>query len=146
MALLFTSGRKRAFQTPGQAAATRGLHYAALVFLVGFLLHNADHFRRGVDAVSAGVLWAGSVSGLITLAAIGLVLLRHQQSAELAVIVGFGMAIGVSAVHLLPPWGALSDSLAAVHADPFTWIAVLAEIVGAAIFGWVGLRVYTRRK
>ena len=57
-----------------------------------------------------------------------------------ALFVGFGLAIGVTAVHVPPSWGALSDSLSAAHADALTWFAVVSEIVGALAFGWVGAR------
>lgn len=121
-------------------SATPGLPNAALVLLAGFLLHNVDHFRRGLDVLTPEVLWAGSFGGLITLAAIGLALAGHRLAPQVAVAVGFGMAIGVSIVHLLPRWSSFSDSLAAANADPFTWLAVLCEIAGALVFGWAGMR------
>jgi len=110
------------------------------MFLAGLLLHNADHFRRGLDAVTPAVLWAGSLSGIVSLAAIGLTLRGYHRGPLLAAAVGFSMALGVSMVHLLPRWSALSDSLPDGNVDPLTWIAVLCEIVGALVFGWVGLR------
>ena len=45
----------------------------------------------------------------------------------------------MSAVHLLPDLGPLSDSLPSGDVDALTWIAVFAEIVGAAVLGAVGL-------
>jgi hypothetical protein len=50
----------------------------------------------------------------------------------------------VSAVHLLPSWGVLSDSLPNGHVDGFTWAAVLIEIAGALVFGLAGLVVARR--
>jgi hypothetical protein len=128
----------------GRAAAgsaTRGVQVAAVVFLGGFALHNADHLRRGLDVLTPAVLWAGTLSGIISLAAIALALRGHHRLIpRIAIIVGFGMALGVSMVHLLPRWSALSDSLPDGTVDPITWIAVLCEIVGALGFGWAGVR------
>ena len=122
-------------------ASTPALRYPALLFLAGFLAHNADHLRRGLAVLTPEVLWIGSLSGVITLAAIGLTLLNYRFSPLLAVAVGFGMALGVSIVHLLPRWSAFSDSLVQANADAFTWLAVLAEIGGALIFALAGLRL-----
>jgi hypothetical protein len=121
-------------------APTPVLRYAALAFLAGFLVHNADHFRRGLSVLTPEVLWAGSVSGIVTLAAIGLTLRGHRHAPLVAVTVGFSMAIGVSIVHLLPRWSALSDSLPDGNVDPITWVAVVCEIAGALAFGWAGTR------
>ena len=55
---------------------------------------------------------------------------------------GLYIAVGVSATHLLPTWGPMSDSLPNGDVDPFTWIAVLFEIVGAIVLGIVGWSTY----
>src|SRR5262249_48357596 len=89
----------------------RALRYAALGFLAGFLVHNADHFRRGVEVLTPEVLWAGSVSGVVTIVAIAMALAGHRYAPLVAVATGFSMALGVAAVHLLPRWSAFSDSL-----------------------------------
>ena len=113
---------------------------AALLFLAGFLLHNADHLRRGLDVLTPEVVWAGTASGVISLAAIGLAVLGSRRAPLVAGVVGFSMAVGVSIVHLLPRWSAWSDSLLSADADLVTWVAVLCEIGGALVFGWAGLR------
>jgi hypothetical protein len=115
------------------------LRWAAWVFLAGWILHNADHLRRGLAVLTPGILWLGSVSGIVSLVVIGLALRGSGYAPELAVAMGFGMAIGVSAVHLLPTWSVFSDSLP-FTADAITWMAVMAEIIGGVVFGWVGLR------
>jgi hypothetical protein len=125
-------------------ADRRTMRIAAVVFLAGFVLHNADHFRRGVDTITWEVLWAGTATGIMTLLAIGLALAGHRLSPLLAVLVGFSMAVGVSAVHLTPHWSALSDSLPDGPVDGFTWAAVLAEVAGAFVFGAAGARVLGR--
>ncbi|MEY2570562.1 MAG: hypothetical protein QOE63_912 [Acidimicrobiaceae bacterium] len=119
-------------------SSQRALRVAAIVFLTGFALHNADHLRRGFDVVTKHVLVSGSATGILTLVSILLVLRSHPRSAEIAFAVGFGMAVGVTAVHLLPDWSALSDSLPDGTVDGWTWVAVLAEIAGATAFGCAG--------
>ncbi len=124
-------------------SARRALVVASLVFLAGFGLHNADHLRRGFDAVTEHVLVSGSATGVLTVVSIALVLRGHRRAPELAFAVGFGMAVGVSLVHLTPGWSALSDSLPDGPVDGWTWAAVLAEVGGALAFGaagWFALR------
>src|SRR5207302_6336020 len=104
------------------------LRLAALLFLGGFLLHNADHFRRGLQVLTPEVLRAGTISGAVALVAIGMTLFKHPLAPAAALALGFSMAIGVSIVHLLPRWSALSDSLPDGNADPLTWVAVLCKI------------------
>ena len=135
------TGRER----EGSSSSAR--RNVALLFLAGFLLHNADHFRRGLDVIPPAAFWAGTLSGIISLAAIAAVLIyAGRLAAPLAAVVGFGMAIGVSTVHLLPTWGPFSDSLPDGGVDAVTWSAVLCEIAGAFAFGWVGLRAWRGRQ
>jgi hypothetical protein len=129
---------------PGETGASRGsraLRYAALCYAAGFLLHTVDHLRRGLDVLTPEVLWAGNVSSLMAVAAIALVMIGHRVAPLVAIAAGFSQAIGVSAVHLLPEWGAFSDSLSSGSVDALSWLAVLSEIAGAAIFGAAGVAV-----
>lgn len=118
------------------SAARRRLRYAALAYAAGFLLHTADHVRRGIDVLTPQVLWLGSLSGLVAIVTIVLALTGHRWSPALAVAHGFTQAVGVAAVHLLLAGGALSDSLPAAGADGWSWLAVLVEI-GTAF--WLGV-------
>jgi hypothetical protein len=116
------------------------LRYAALLFLVGFVLHTADHFRRGLGVLTPEVFWAGIASSVLALAAITLALIGHRLAPLAAVAVGF-TAFGIAAVHLAPDWGAFSDSLPDGTVDVLTWAAVLLEIGGALAFAAAGLYV-----
>lgn len=135
--------RRGSAARPGSVAQGR-LRWAAAAFAVGFLLHNADHARRGFDTVTTHVLVAGTLGGILTIAAIGLVLARHPLGPLAAVAVGYQMAVGVSAVHLLPEWSAFSDSLPDGPVDGWTWVAVLAEVAGALAFGLAGSHALRR--
>jgi hypothetical protein len=124
--------------------AYRILRYAALAYAVGFLLHTADHFRRGLEVLTPEVLWAGSVSGVVAVAAIGLALVGHGLAPLIAVAHGLSQGLGVAAVHLLPRWGTFSDSLPDGGADALSWAAVLLEIAAALAFGAAGVYVLRR--
>ena len=117
-----------------------GLKIPALALIAGFIVHNADHARRGVDAITEAVLWGGFFGLAVGAVAITLVLSDHTTAAAAAALGGLSLAVGVSAVHLLPDWGPLSDSLPSGDVDAVTWVAVLAEIGGAAWLGLAGLR------
>jgi len=122
----------------------RLLRYSALLYAVGIVIHMADHVRRGLEVLTPQVLWSGNVTGIISIVAIVLALVGYRLAPAIAVAHGFTQAIGVSAVHLLPAWGAFSDSLLTGGADPLSWIAVLTEIVCALAFGVAGALVLRR--
>ena len=122
----------------------RVLRSAALLFAAGLLIHVADHLRRGMDVLTSEVVWAGNVSTLLVVATIALALAGYRLAPLIAVAVGFSQALGVAAVHLLPNWGAFSDSLPDGGVDALSWVAVLAEIVGAVVFGAVGVYILRR--
>jgi hypothetical protein len=128
----------RALETRRHLDPDRVLTSTALFFLVGWTLHTADHFRRGTDVVTGEVLWAGTASGILAIAAIVLALRHHHLAPYAAAAVGI-TGFAIAAVHLLPSWGAFSDSLPDGRVDGFTWAAVLLEIVGALAFGAAGV-------
>ena len=123
----------------------RKLQAAALVYLGGLALHTADHLRRGFDAVTEHVFWAGNVSTAMGLAAVALILTRHRLAPAAAVAFGFPIALGVAAVHLLPEWStALSDSFIDQSMSWMSWTVVAIEIAGALATGIAGWRLYRR--
>ena len=128
-------------------AETR-LRYAALLYALGLGLHTADHFRRGLDAVTAQVLWAGNLSTLLGVITVVLVLNGSRYAPMAAALTGIPVAVGVAAVHLLPEWSAFSDAF--VGADntgvtALSWAVVLIEIVGAALMGAIGISIVRTR-
>ena len=124
----------------------RILRYAAVFFLIGFAVHNADHIRRGVSSVTPELLAAGNLAAVVSVAAIVLVLRGHRLAAQVAVAAGFPLAIGFTAAHMLPTWSALSDSFIDGHVSVFSWVASLLEIAGALALGFAGLAVLRRRR
>lgn len=119
----------------------RDLQRAGLVLIAGFVVHNADHARRGIAATSEPVVWIGTFALVVVAVMLTLVFTGHGLAPFAATAVGFAVAAGVAAVHLLPSWGPLSDSLPSGNVDALTWVAVMAEIAAATFMGWTGLRI-----
>jgi hypothetical protein len=115
--------------------------WAAILYATGTLLHTLDHLRRGTDVISREVFWGGNISTPIAVLIIFLALAGYRHAPVLAVAFGFPHAIGIAVVHLLPDWGAFSDSLTTNAASAISFLAVMSEILGAALFGAAGLYV-----
>src|SRR4051812_36817811 len=122
----------------------RLLRGAAIFYAIGLALHTADHMRRGLDAVTHHVFWAGNVSSVVGVTAVVLILTGHRLAPAAAVAAGFPIAIGVAAVHLLPTWSAFSDSFVDNQVSWMSWTVVSIEIVGALATGVFGWRLYRR--
>jgi hypothetical protein len=116
------------------------LAIAAAAFLAANLLHTADHLRQHMAGINTEILLAG---GLLTFAAVGVlifVLRRYPYAPLLAVIVGFEAALGVTASHIAPHWGVLSDSYTNdIHADALSWAVMLFEVAAGFVLGVVGV-------
>jgi hypothetical protein len=123
----------------------RPLRIAGALFAAGFLVHNADHVRRGADAITNEVNTGGLVVAMASAVILTLVFTRHALAPFAAAAGGLAIAVGVSATHLLPDWGVLSDSLPSGAVDGFTWVAVLAEVAAAIVLGVTGLRIVRRQ-
>lgn len=120
------------------------LRLATGILAVGFVLHNADHWRRGFGVVEDGVVLGGTLAAMLIAVLFTLVVARHPAAPAAAMIIGFSVAVGVSMVHLVPSWGPPSDYLPDAGADAVTYGAVLAEIGAAALVGVVGLQILRR--
>src|SRR5580704_4239827 len=87
---------------PADRTGTRWFDAATVVFMLGFLFHNADHIRRGVSSLTTEVLISGSFFAVVSLTAVALVVVRHRLAPPFAVLTGHLGALGVAATHLLP--------------------------------------------
>ena len=114
---------------------------ASVALAIGFVIHNGDHVRRGLDVVDDGVIWGGTAVAMLLAVMLTLVAVRHPSAPFLAAVGGLTIVFGVSAAHLLPEWGPLSDPLPGGDVDAVTWVAVLAEVAGAVLVAAVGLRI-----
>ena len=122
-----------------------GLRHAAGGFLVAAVLHNGDHFRRGISTVSVELFWVGNLGMVLSAVAIVLVLVGHRTAPLVAVSAGFPLALGFTAAHWLPTWSALSDSFVHGGVSWFSIVASLLEIAGALWLGVAGLRALRRQ-
>ena len=117
---------------------------ASWLFVGAWSIHTVDHARRGVDATTDAVVWAGTAVAIIAAVSITLVLARHPTAPFVAAVVFGATAVGVSLTHLLPEWGVLSDPiLVDSTTDRWSVVAVGLEIAAAAwLFGvaWQVLR------
>lgn len=121
------------------------LRRGAVVFVLTWLIHNADHARRGLDGLSDGVTWAGTLAAVLAAAAVTLILTEHPVAPIASVIVFASIAVGVSATHLLPDWGYFSDPLLVDSAtDNWSIAAVVPEIAAAGALAVIGLEIVRR--
>ncbi|HEY6385599.1 MAG TPA: hypothetical protein VIX91_07955 [Candidatus Acidoferrum sp.] len=120
------------------------LRYAALVFVAALLVHGADHWRRGFKVLTPEVYWAGMALSVLAVISITLVLTRHSWGPLSAVAVGFPMAFGVAASHLLPHWSSFSDAFPGSGLDRLSYTAVIFEVLSSLLFGAAGMRTLLR--
>ncbi len=121
------------------------LRTAALAFAVGSVIHNGDHFRRGLDSVSRELQAVGWLGMSVSLVAVVVVLSGHRTAPLVAVSAGFPLALGFIGAHWLPTWSALSDPFVEGGASWFSIVASLLEIGGALWLGVAGLMALRRR-
>jgi len=113
---------------------------AATFFTIAVLIHNSDHVRRGSDAVTKDVFWAGTSSIALEIAVVVLIGQRHRLAPLVATASGFGLAAGYLLVHFLPYRSWLSDSFtSATDVSPLSWFAASLEVTAAVTLGVVGL-------
>lgn len=129
-------------------AATSGpvsMKAAGLVFVATWLLHTADHIRRTTASTSDGVIWAGTLAGILSAVALTLVFTDHAL-APFAVATVFGsLALGTAASHLAPAWGYFSEPLLFDSStDRWALAAAVPEIVAAGWLGWLGFQIVRR--
>ena len=125
------------------------LRWAAVTFAVALSVHTADHPRRGMNVVPPAVFTAGMIQGVLAVIAVVLVFRGNRWAPHAAILVGFASAVGFTTAHLLPTWGAFSDSF--IDAAPveavtwFSWVTAILEILGDLVFGAAGIAVLVAR-
>lgn len=124
-------------QRPGD----RILIAATMAYAAGFVIHNADHARRGVDASPQPVVWAGTLVAMLTAVIVTLVFTGHPSAPRAAAAGGGAITAGVSFAHLAPVTSVVTDPLTAQGVSVLSWIAVLAEIGTALMLAIAGWRV-----
>jgi len=112
---------------------------AAAVFVFIDLLHFADHLRQG-RPLGPGVTTPGTISLFVAIAVLVLAVRHSRVAPPLAAALGAVVAIGVLAVHLLPPWGAYSDSYLPLHLDALSYLSLALLSLSAAALAAAGAR------
>lgn len=115
------------------------LKTAGALFAVTWLIHSADHIRRGTGLTSDGVIWAGTAAAVLATMALTLIFTDHPLAPFAAAAVFSSLAFGVTASHFAPAWGYFSEPLL-IESDADGWAALAAtpEILAAAWLGWLG--------
>jgi hypothetical protein len=89
------------------------------------------------------------IQGVLAVVAVVLAFRGSRVAPHAAILVGFVSAAGFTAAHLLPAWGAFSDSF--IHAAPveavtwFSWVTAILEILGDLLLGAVGVAILVAR-
>ena len=118
------------------------LRGAAVVFIVTWIVHTADHVRRGTELTSDGVVWSGTFAAVLAAVALTLVFTDHPTAPLVVFVVFASLAFGVSATHLLPDWGYFSEPLLVDSAtDRWAVMAAVPEIVASAWLAWLAFRI-----
>lgn len=125
----------------------RALRWATVVFVTGWLLHSADHARRGTEVVTRHVQGLGVYGGLVMLLTVTLVFTGHRWAPHVAAFLCLPGSLMIAAVHLLPSWGVFSDAFpggAARGVSALSWAAVLIETAGKLAVGLIGVAMLVR--
>jgi hypothetical protein len=125
-------------------SASRYLHWAAILFAIGFGIHGLDHLRRGMSASPPFVMVGGMIQGLFVVAAVVMALTQRRRAPEAAIAVGFGSAVVFTYAHLLPTFlpGYQDSFISPPHINVtwFSWFSALTEIGTGVVFAIVGMR------
>lgn len=112
-----------------------------MVFIGTWLVHTADHVRRGTETTSDGVVWAGTFAAVLAAVTLTLVYTEHRLAPFAVTAVFPAIALGVAATHLAPEWGYFSEPLLFDSAtDRWAAAAAIPEILAASWLGWEGLQ------
>lgn len=120
------------------------LRWTAVAFAIGLTVHGLDHLRRGMSASPPSIMVAGMVQTLFVVAAVVMVFRNHGHAPLVAIMVGFGSAVGFTYAHLLPTmFPDYQDSFVSpphINVTWFSWFSALAEIGTAVVFALAGIR------
>ncbi len=133
--------------SPARDNASDIIRWAAIAFVVGFVIHGLDHLRRGMSASPPFIMVAGAIQGLFVAVAVAMALSRRRRAPEAAIAVGFGSAVGFTYAHLLPTFlpGYQDSFISPPHINVmwFSWLSsrgALTEIGTAIVFAIAGIR------
>ena len=117
-----------------RARAAHLLRASATAYVVLNLVHVADHVRQG-RALAPQVTWPGTAVLIVAIALAVLAWRRNPFAPYLGLAFGAVTSIGLVVVHLVPQWGAYSDSYLPLHLDALSWLSVLALLAAGIAVG-----------
>jgi hypothetical protein len=103
-----------------------------------------------MNVVPPTVMVAGMVQIVAAAITVVLVVVGNRWAPHAAVAIGFASAVGFTAAHLLPKWGAFSDSFInaplAARVTWFSWVTAVVEIAADLLFAAISLAVLFGRR
>ena len=126
-------------RTQQPSVSAKFLRTAAVAFAIGFSVHALDHFRRGLSSSPTRVIVAGTIQGIVAVAAIWMILKGRRGGTVMAIVTGFGSALLFTSGHLLPT--SLDSYIAPRDAGVtwFSWLTAIAEIGTGLVLGFAGI-------
>ena len=119
------------------------LQASATAYVVLNLLHVADHVRQG-RALAPQVTWPGTAVLVVAIALAVLAWRRNPLAPYLGLAFGALTSVGLVVVHLVPQWGAYSDSYLPLHLDALSWLSVLALLAAGIAVGVSSMSLVAR--
>jgi hypothetical protein len=104
------------------------LSVVAVAYVVLDVLHFGDHLRQG-RSLAAQIYVAGNVGLVVAIVVAALAVRAHPIAPAAAAAFGLLAAMGVTATHILPAWGFLSDSYTSVHVDALSWVSACSLVI-----------------
>jgi hypothetical protein len=127
---------------PGRSTS-KPLVYTSVALAIGMALHGLDHAfgqDRGVGGLDTEIRLGGVILAIVASIEIVLALTGNRRAPIAAVAAGFGIAIVVTAAHILPEWSStFSDSYIDLRPGALSWAAMLSEVIAAVAVGIAGL-------
>jgi hypothetical protein len=137
--------RDRAHDGPSGESVHKALRVTAYLYFAGYAIHSVDHLARGIDKTPSAVRLAGLAAFAASIVVVALVVRRHRSAASLAIVAGFGTALGVAAVHVPPEWGAFSQPFRD-NVTALDWASVAVNVITALAFGIAGVYAWMHER
>ncbi|HEV1997293.1 MAG TPA: hypothetical protein VGR61_04070 [Candidatus Dormibacteraeota bacterium] len=103
-------------------------------YVVLNLLHVADHVRQG-RALAPQVSGPGTAVLFVAVILAALAWRRSRLAPYLGLAFGAVTSVGLVIVHLIPPWGAYSDSYLPLQLDALSYLSVLSLLAAGPAIG-----------
>lgn len=114
---------------------------ATFVVVAVHLAHDLDHVRQGGrESTGELVPFLAVLAWVATIALVVLVARRDRFAPALALFFGLSFTGGFVLVHLLPDWGAFSDSYQAFDPDVLSWVMAALPMAAGLWLAYEGYR------